>query len=367
MRIALEKINLRVGGEPYLDQIELSLEPGSLNVLLGPTRAGKTSLLRVMAGLDRPSTGRVLVDGADVTGVGVRARNIAMVYQQFVNYPSLTVAGNIASPLRQAGRFERAEIERKVRAIAELLRIDHLLERYPAELSGGQQQRTAIARALVKEAGLLLLDEPLVNLDYKLREELRTELRALFDRRGTTVVYATTEPQEALVLGGNVAVLDQGRVLQFGPVIEVYRRPNRMRVAEVFSDPPINLLPVRLEGDACRVSSDALFPRPEHMRGVPAGDYRAGLRAEDVAIGAQAAGAAAIVGSVQLAEISGSETFVHANHGALNVIARLEGVHSYRLGEQVTLGFDPRRAFLFDLDGRMVAAPRQPLQSQETA
>jgi len=367
MRIALEKIDLRVGGEPYLDAIDLSLEPGSLNVLLGPTRAGKTSLLRILAGLDRPSSGRVQVDGADVTGVGVRSRNVAMVYQQFVNYPSLTVAGNIASPLRQSGRLDRAEIDRRVRATAELLRIDHLLERYPAELSGGQQQRTAIARALVKEAGLLLLDEPLVNLDYKLREELRTELRALFDRRGTTVVYATTEPQEALVLGGNVAVMDQGRVLQYGPAIEVYRRPGQMRVAEVFSDPPINLLPVRLEGDACRVSSDARFARPEHMRGVPAGDYRAGLRAEDVGIGAQAAQAAAIAGSVQLAEISGSETFVHAGHGPLTLIARLEGEHSYRLGEQVTLGFDPRRAFLFSLDGRMVAAPRQEPRAKESA
>lgn len=360
MRLALEQVGLRVGGEQFLRDVTLALAPGSLNALLGPTRAGKTSLMRVMAGLDRPTSGRVLVDGADVTGVGVRARNVSMVYQQFVNYPSLTVLGNIASPLRQSGRFDAAEIERKVRATAELLRIDHLLERHPAELSGGQQQRTAIARALVKDAGLLLLDEPLVNLDYKLREELRAELRELFDKRGTTVVYATTEPQEALILGGNIVVMDEGRVLQSGPALEVYQRPGEVRVAEVFSDPPINLLPVRMEGDRCRISGEAGFARPEHMRGLPGGEYRAGIRAEHVATSVQAPAGAALAATVQLAEISGSETFVHASHGDLTLIARLEGVHEYRLGEAVTLGFDPARALLFDASGRLVAAPPPP-------
>jgi len=150
MQLALDRINLRVGGEQYLTDIDLTLESGSLNMLLGPTQAGKTSLMRVMAGLDRPTTGRVLVDGVDVAAVGVRQRNVAMVYQQFVNYPSFTVFENIASPLRQARRYRDQEIAQKVRRAAEMMHIDHLLQRLPAELSGGQQQRTAIARALVK-------------------------------------------------------------------------------------------------------------------------------------------------------------------------------------------------------------------------
>src|SRR6185436_6373661 len=168
------------------------LPRGSFNVLLGRTRAGKTSLLRLLAGLDRPTAGAIRSDGADVTHVDVRRRNVAMVYQQFVNYPSLTVYENIASPLRLREGLGRDAIDRRVRETAAALRLDDLLNRLPGELSGGQQQRTAMARALAKDADLLLLDEPLANLDYKLREELRVEIRRLFRGRDAVVVYATT-------------------------------------------------------------------------------------------------------------------------------------------------------------------------------
>ena len=174
---------------------------GTTHVVLGRTLSGKTSLLRLMAGLDRPTSGRILMDGKEVTDLFVRKRSVAMVYQQFVNYPSLTVYKNIASPLKMSG-LSKSEIDRKVRKTAAMLHIEDLLDRLPAELSGGQQQRTAIARSLVKDAELLLLDEPLVNLDYKLREELRIELQEIFKQRQAIVVYTTTEPAEALMLGG---------------------------------------------------------------------------------------------------------------------------------------------------------------------
>lgn len=367
MRLTLEHVSLNVGGEHYLYDVDLVLEPGSLNVLLGPTQAGKTSLLRVMAGLDRPTSGALHVDGREVTGISVRKRNVSMVYQQFVNYPSLTVFDNIASPLRQTKRLSRQEIDRKVRATAEMLRIDQLLNRLPAELSGGQQQRTAIARALVKEADLLLLDEPLVNLDYKLREELRAEMRGLFTNRDTTVVYATTEPQEALILGGSTVALDAGRILQFGPALEVYHGPNNVRVAEVFSDPPINILPVRLDGDHCRTADGTTFARSEHMRSLPNGEYQAAIRADHVRVNSKGTGGAALAATVQLAEISGSETFVHVAHGALTLIARLEGVHEHRLGEHVVLNFDPGRLFVFDRSGGLVAAPHHPALKRRVA
>ncbi|WP_143309406.1 ABC transporter ATP-binding protein, partial [Candidatus Entotheonella palauensis] len=182
MSLKLERITKTVGAEIHIDHLDLELESGGFNVLLGRTLAGKTTLMRLMAGLDRPTSGRVLMDGRDVTKIPVQQRKVAMVYQQFINYPSLTVYRNIASPLKLAG-LSKTEIDRKVREAADMMHITPLLNRLPSELSGGQQQRTAMARALVKDANLLLFDEPLVNLDYKLREELRFEMREIFKQR----------------------------------------------------------------------------------------------------------------------------------------------------------------------------------------
>jgi glycerol transport system ATP-binding protein len=210
MSLTLDSIGLTRGAQTLLSDISLTLEKGSLNVLLGATLAGKTSLMRLMAGLDAPSSGKVMVEDRDVTGLPVQKRNVAMVYQQFINYPALSVYENIASPLRVAG-LSGSEIETRVKSAAALLRLEPYLQRKPLELSGGQQQRTAIARALVKRAELVLLDEPLANLDYKLREELREELPRIFAESGAIFVYATTEPSEALLLGGNTATLFQGK------------------------------------------------------------------------------------------------------------------------------------------------------------
>ena len=175
MDLSLQAVSKKVGAQPWLYALDMDLRPDAVTVLLGATQAGKTSLMRIMAGLDVPSSGRVLVDGVDVVGVPVRQRNVSMVYQQFINYPSMTVFDNIASPLNLRGE---TGVRQRVQALAEKLHIEMFLERYPAELSGGQQQRVALARALAKSAPLMLLDEPLVNLDYKLREELRDELSA---------------------------------------------------------------------------------------------------------------------------------------------------------------------------------------------
>ena len=242
MELRLRRIEQRVGPQVHLYPLDLTLVPLAVTVLLGATQAGKTTLMRVMAGLDKPSAGHVMADGQDVTGVPVRERNVAMVYQQFINYPSMTVADNIASPLRLRGAHTPAAIEARVAELAAKLHIEPFLKRLPAELSGGQQQRVALARALAKQAPLMLLDEPLVNLDYKLREELRDELSALFASGESTVVYATTEPTEALLLGGYTAVLDAGELLQYGPTAEVFHRPQSIRVARAFSDPPMNLV-----------------------------------------------------------------------------------------------------------------------------
>jgi glycerol transport system ATP-binding protein len=357
MRLSLENVTKMVREQPYLYDIDLDLASGSFNVLLGPTQAGKTSLLRLMAGLDFPSSGTIREDGADVTLLGVRKRNVAMVYQEFVNYLSFTVFENIAAPLRRAKRLSASQIDAKVRARARMMHIDHLLHRLPSELSGGQQQRVALARALVKEAPLLLLDEPLVNLDYKLREELRSELREIFRHGTTTVVYATTEPQEALLFGGNTLLLDAGRVLQSGPALEIYHRPATIRASQVFSDPPINLINAVIGPQGCRLSPSVAFPLAPHMRALPPGNYCVGVRAGHIGLLGHDEYGCLIPAKVELAEINGSETYVHAGHGDFQMIAVLQGVHEFGLGDEISLYLDPCRLFVFDGAGDLVAAP----------
>jgi glycerol transport system ATP-binding protein len=361
MKLVLEAVTREVNGESHLYSMSMALEPG-LNVLLGPTQAGKTSLMRVMAGLDRPTTGQVLVDGQDVTGRPIQQRNVAFVYQQFINYPSLTVFENIASPLRLQKKISNDEIQRRVRETAEMMRIGHLLDRLPAALSGGQQQRTAIARALVKQAPLLLLDEPLVNLDYKLREELRAELGQIFARRNAIVVYSTTEPLEALLMGGVTAVLDKGDLLQIGPTLAVYHQPAQRRVGEVFSDPPLNILPAIFEGGLALLSGDVRFPLPPHMAGLAGGTYWLGVRAHHVAMEAHLGREIEIPAWIELAELSGSETIVHADHrdgsgGEFHLIAQLSGIHNFSYEQQARLYLDPHRLFAFTASGALAASP----------
>jgi glycerol transport system ATP-binding protein len=363
--IELDSLGRVVDGEMHLADIHLKLEPGSFNILLGRTRAGKTSLLRLMAGLDRPTSGRIRFDGVDVTRWDVRRRNVAMVYQQFVNYPSLTVYENIASPLRLAGKLSKQDLDRRVRDTAAILRLEPFLNRLPAELSGGQQQRTAMARALVKDASLLLLDEPLANLDYKLREELRTELRQIFKDRAAVIVYATTEPAEALLLGGRTAVLHEGRLLQVGPTLEVYNAPASERVGQVFSDPQMSLLDVEVSASEARVSPEVALPLTGHLKALSPGRYRLGLRAHHLRLAPVSDADVRIPARVEVEEVSGSETIVHATHGKLSLTAQMEGIHRHPFGTQVDLFLSPSRVFAFSPEGRLVAAP--PAQAQEAA
>jgi glycerol transport system ATP-binding protein len=374
MELKLERVAQRSGAEVHLYPLDLALVPLAVTVLLGATQAGKTSLMRVMAGLDAPSEGRVLADGIDVTGKPVRERNVAMVYQQFINYPSMTVEDNIASPLKLRGGATRAAIAERVRALATRLHIEPFLKRLPAELSGGQQQRVALARALAKGAPLMLLDEPLVNLDYKLREELRDGLSQLFAAGRSAVVYATTEPTEALLLGGHTAVLDAGELLQYGPTAEVFHRPRSIRVARAFSDPPMNLVPATAapDGVALRDGSMLRLPLPaasETLRSVTAAvasslagssadvaSLTPGIRAGALRVRPRD-GDLALAGVVELAEISGSDTFVHVDSRIGPLVAQLTGVHTFTLGEPVTLHLDPRHAYVLDAAGALLLGP----------
>ena len=351
MELSLEGISKSVGAQSWLYEMSLTPQTSNVTVLLGATQAGKTSLMRIMAGLDVPSTGRVVVDGQDVVGVPVRERNVAMVYQQFINYPSMKVHDNIASPMKLRGDDNVAQ---RVRALAEKLHIEMFLDRYPTELSGGQQQRVALARALAKGAPLMLLDEPLVNLDYKLREELREELGALFSSGDSTVIYATTEPGEALLLGGYTAVMDAGELLQYGPTAEVFHYPQSLRVARAFSDPPMNLLAAQRTSDGLALADGS--PLSLALPVTASASLTLGVRASALRLQAQA-GDMALTGQVELAEISGSDTFVHVATAVGNLVAQITGVHYFDLGAPIVLAVNPTHMYVFDAHGQLLLAP----------
>ncbi len=356
MNIILDSVSKKVGRDIYINNVSLELAGGSTNVILGHTLAGKTSLLRLMAGLDRPTSGKILINGTDVTGVSVRKRSVAMVYQQFVNYPSMTVYSNIASPLKMSG-MKRRDMDKKVRDTAAMLHIEELLDRLPAELSGGQQQRTAIARSLVKDAELLLLDEPLVNLDYKLREELQIELQEIFKQREAIVIYTTTEPAEALTLGGNIAVLDEGRVLQTGSTPEVYRNPSTLKVAQVFSDPPINYLNGIVDVGTARLGHDIVIPLEGHMKSVPPGEYTFGIRPNHLFLTRADQRDVEIKVRVDLAELNGSETFVHVNHEGDHLVVQEDGVHPRQIGSEIMIYANPSCFYIYHKTGSLLASP----------
>ena len=355
MSLDLKGVEKRVGADVHIHPTDLVLEAGSFNILLGTTLAGKTTLMQLMAGLERPTAGAVWFAGQDVTGVPVQKRNVSMVYQQFINYPHLSVFENIASPLRVAGVAEDA-IKTRVGAIAELLKLTPMLDRRPAELSGGQQQRTAMARALVKDADLVLLDEPLANLDYKLREELRDELPRLFADRACIVVYATTEPTEALLFGGHTATLFEGRVIEFGPTADLYRRPGNLISAQVFSDPPINIAKIAKSGSDFVLGSQARWTAAEHFAALADGEYTLGVRPHHVTPKSTGDQSVAVDGNVLVTELSGSESIIHFTMDGTTWVSQAHGIHPFEVGTSARLYVDVSQAMYFDADGRLIAA-----------
>ncbi|MQA26253.1 MAG: ATP-binding cassette domain-containing protein, partial [Micromonosporaceae bacterium] len=294
-------------------------------------------------------------NGEDVTSVSVRKRSVAFVYQQFINYPSLSVYENIASPLRLARDFPKSRIDHRVHEVAELMGIESLLRRKPAELSGGQQQRTAMARALARPVDVLLLDEPLANLDYKLREQLRADLKSMFrDSRGA-VLYATAEPAEALAFAAPTVVLGEGRVQHVGDVADAYDRPPTLAVAATLSAPPLNLLPgvVRDGHIECLGAS---FPAPgAHSSGR---HVTLGVRPHQVRIERNGPADLEFPAEVRVAEVTGSATFLHlVLDGGRHLVAELPGTQSFIPGESAAVFVDPGHVFVFDaVDRRLLAS-----------
>jgi glycerol transport system ATP-binding protein len=354
MSLELQNICKIVDGKTHIHDTSLVLEPRSFNVLLGTTLAGKTTLMQLIAGIQKPSSGKIFFRGKNVTGQAVQKRNISMVYQQFINYPNFNVYDNIASPLRVAGMKE-AEIDRRVGKAAELLRLGPMLKRKPSELSGGQQQRTAIARALVKDSDIILLDEPLANLDYKLREELREELPKLFADRDAIVVYATTEPSEALLFGGNTATMHEGRITQFGPTSVSYRQPQDLLTAQVFSDPPINTAKVEKRGDNIVIFGNQKWAVGLGGKNLRDGAYTIGIRAHNITPFKHGKTVGNLSARVIVTEISGSESVIHADVGGQTWISQSHGIHAIPIGSMTELYVDIDQSLFFDGNNQLVS------------
>ena len=325
--VTFEQVSIRYPGaeRPSVNELDLEIADGEFLVLVGPSGCGKSTTLRALAGLEDVASGRLLIDGRDVTGVEPGARDIAMVFQNYALYPHLSVAKNMGFALKLA-KLPRAEIDAKVREAADLLGLGEYLDRRPKDLSGGQRQRVAMGRAIVRDPKVFLMDEPLSNLDAKLRVQTRAELAALQRRLGTTTVYVTHDQVEAMTMGDRVAVLRDGLLQQVAPPRELYDRPVNEFVAGFIGSPAMNLFP----GPGV-----TLGVRPETMLLLGAGDDAP-------------AGWAVREGTVELIEELGAESYVYADCDGDRLVARVAGAVTPVRGDRVRLAYDPAGAHRFD-------------------
>ncbi len=346
--VSLENLTKHFGDVRAVDGIDLEVAEGEFLVLVGPSGCGKTTTLRMVAGLEFPTNGEIRVSGERVNEVPARERNMAMVFQNYALYPHMTVYENMAFGLR-VRRVSATDVDRRVREAAALMGLEDLLRRKPRQLSGGQRQRVAVCRAIVRDPVAFLFDEPLSNLDAKLRVTARAEIRKLQRRLGTTSIYVTHDQTEAMTMGDRIVVMDEGKILQAGPPIDLYDRPVNRFVAGFLGSPAMNFL----EGRA-RLAEDGLELEAGTLRfRLPAGcregsTYTLGFRPEH--LGFQESGARSVFaeGRVELVEPLGSDTFVALDIAGASLTVKAEGHFRVQVGGRVRVFFDVENAHLFD-------------------
>ena len=389
--LSIDHVSKSFGQAKVLDDISLTVRPGEFVSLVGASGCGKSTLLRIIAGLEMQDAGDVAIAGRSVSHLGPSARNVAMVFQNSALYPHMSAFDNIALPLtmRQLSLIERlpllrwtsrrrpriaAEIAGRVKSVASQLRIEHLLDRKPGQLSGGQRQRVALARALVREPSLFLMDEPLSNLDAQLRVHMRDEIAELHARLGTAFVYVTHDQMEAMTLSHRVALMEGGRIAQFGCPAELYDTPANLSVARFIGSPAINILPAQVATDGRVVYSD--IPLPAMVDGTAGATVSAGLRPEHAILSAPS-DETPLVGRVRRSEHHGPERLVHLDIQSAvggSITVRVPDGHAHlaaaAIGDVVAVSFDPARLHVFDGDGRRMnvrVAAERPSRARKAA
>ena len=353
MNLIAENLSYKPDEQFHLNEVSFNFKKGNIYTILGRTLSGKTTLLKTIAGLLTPDKGEMKFEDKDFLKVPVWERNIAMVYQQFINYPHLNVFENVAFPLKQR-KVDINEINDLVLKSLKSVGLEGYEKRKIQELSGGQQQRVSLARSLVNNAKILLLDEPLVNLDYKLREQLREEFKNIFSQglsEDSIVIFSTTDPREAMELNGEVIVLDEGKVLQVGPAKEIFENPKTLKVAEISNDPPMNILKANIESNKIRFEGIEI-DIPNHLSSLKDKNFNLGIRASDIELSEKG-----FEFEVELAEISGSETLLHLIRGSAKIITSIEEVMNFNIHDKVKIDFKINKLYAFKESGILSFSP----------
>ncbi len=349
--IELQHITKRFRSVTALSDVSFDVRDGEFFVLLGPTGAGKTTTLRVIAGLEKQNEGTIVFDGESIDKLTPADRDVAFVFQQYSLYPTMTVYDNLAFPLRAPSRrVPETEIKQRVQEAAEILRIQHLLERKTARLSGGEMQRVSIGRAIVRQPRVFLMDEPLSNLDAKLREALRVELKHLQKTMGSTILFVTHDQIEALTMADRIAVLNEGKIIQQGTPNDIYDRPATTFVAQLVGTPRINLLAATRDNGTVQVKNSVLtLPTP--AQSLPS-DVLIGIRPEDVRLDPQGK----FTGQIALREPLGVETILHVRSGEQTLLSLIPGMSDLQLGAEVRFNLSPDKLHWFDTRGQRLTA-----------
>ncbi|PRY77339.1 multiple sugar transport system ATP-binding protein [Yoonia maritima] len=348
--VEIKNLDLSFGAVKVLQNLNLDIGEGEFLVLLGSSGCGKSTLLNCIAGLLEVTDGQIFIKGKNVTWAEPSERGIGMVFQSYALYPQMSVKGNLSFGLKNA-KVPKDEIEKRVARAAEILQIEPLLDRKPGALSGGQRQRVAIGRALVRDVDVFLFDEPLSNLDAKLRVDLRVELKRLHNQLQNTMIYVTHDQVEAMTLADRIAVMKGGKIMQLGSPDEIYNQPRNLYVADFIGSPSMNFLEGRLEAGEFKVD-DMVMPMNGYEFGAPQTADRPaiiGIRPEHVVTGELVRNAPLqFEVDVDLVEPMGSDTLVYAKLGKHSFRIRMDGQARVRDGEKISIGIDPSRASLFD-------------------